>query len=184
MDWITLLIIVLMIPPTIIASVQISTALKRKQKIKLREKTLHKSSITYGTTQALYILNFTHPLTDANLIQLQNLIDKPIAKIIELQYQFDHDKPFSEQCSNIIAKISFTAQDWQTRSILVHLPGFAPAAATLLAELHGLMGHFPTILRLSPVPGTTLRTFDIAELINLQDSRDEARSIRIQKNES
>lgn len=54
----------------------------------------------------------------------------------------------------------------------------------LLFLLYDQVGRFPTILRLSPVTGTTLRTFEIAELVNLQDSRDEARGTRIRNNES
>jgi hypothetical protein len=44
-------------------------------------------------------------------------------------------------------------------------------AATLLAELHGRMGYFPTILRLKPIPNSTPPQFQVAEVINLQAVR-------------
>jgi hypothetical protein len=57
----------------------------------------------------------------------------------------------------------------------VNPPGLAPATAALLAELHGRMGYFPSILRLRPVSGTTPTRYEVAEIINLQALRDAAR---------
>jgi hypothetical protein len=49
---------------------------------------------------------------------------------------------------------------------------------TLLAELHGRMGHFPAVLRLRPVPDSNPPQFEVAEVINLQEVRDETRKRR------
>ena len=51
-------------------------------------------------------------------------------------------------------------------------------AACVLAELHGRMGYFPTIVRLRPVAGSVSREYELAELIGLQDVRDAARLMR------
>ncbi|MCS7301391.1 MAG: CRISPR-associated protein Csx15 [Fimbriimonadales bacterium] len=51
-------------------------------------------------------------------------------------------------------------------------------AATLLAELHGRMGYFPPVLRLRPVEGAVPPRFEVAEILNLQQIRDTARSQR------
>ncbi len=45
----------------------------------------------------------------------------------------------------------------------------------LLAELHGRMGYFPSILRLRPVRDSLPPAFEIAEILNLQALRDRAR---------
>jgi len=55
---------------------------------------------------------------------------------------------------------------------------YAPAAFVLLAELHGRIGHFPSLIRLRPLPGSTPTTYEVAELINLQAIREEARGRR------
>jgi hypothetical protein len=56
--------------------------------------------------------------------------------------------------------------------------GNAPAAFVLLAELHGRIGHFPALIRLRPLPGSTPTTYEVAELINLQAIREDARRRR------
>jgi hypothetical protein len=58
------------------------------------------------------------------------------------------------------------------------MPSLSIIAATLLAELHGRMGYFPTVVRMRPVAGSTPPRFEVAEIVNLQDVRDEARGKR------
>ena len=62
--------------------------------------------------------------------------------------------------------------------ILANLPGYAPAAAAVLAELHGRMGHFPAIIRLRPIVGTTPTRYEVAEIADLRELRDAARAER------
>lgn len=62
--------------------------------------------------------------------------------------------------------------------LLVVPPALNFAAFALLAELHGRMGYFPTVVRLRPVSGTTPPRFEVAEVINLQAIRDSARKRR------
>jgi hypothetical protein len=61
--------------------------------------------------------------------------------------------------------------------LLVNPPGYAPAAFVLLAELHGRIGHFPSLVRLRPKSGP-VTTYEVAELLNLQTIRDAARERR------
>lgn len=56
-------------------------------------------------------------------------------------------------------------------------PGYAPAAFVLLAELHGCIGHFPTLIRLRPKAGP-VPAYEVAELLNLQAMREAARTRR------
>jgi hypothetical protein len=40
------------------------------------------------------------------------------------------------------------------------------------------MGYFPAVLRLRPVPNTTPPAFELAEILNLQSVREQARGKR------
>lgn len=51
-------------------------------------------------------------------------------------------------------------------------------APALLAELHGRMGYLPSILRLRPVGGSNPPQFEVAELLNLNEIREQARRLR------
>ncbi len=61
---------------------------------------------------------------------------------------------------------------------VINPPGYAPATAVLLAEIHGCTGYFPAIVRLRPVAGTTPTRHEVAEVINQQAVRDAARTRR------
>ena len=52
------------------------------------------------------------------------------------------------------------------------------AAAVLLAELHGRMGHFPAIVRRKPSTETSVTVYAVAEVIDLAQVRDRARRHR------
>ncbi len=77
-----------------------------------------------------------------------------------------------------IGAVGWPAERWQTDLLLVKLPSLEVIAACVLAELHGRMGYFPTIVRLRPVAGSVSREYELAELIGLQDVRDAARLMR------
>lgn len=62
--------------------------------------------------------------------------------------------------------------------VLINPPGYAPAAAVLLAELHGRSGHFPAIVRIRPVPDSNPTRYEVAEVINLQAIRERSREER------
>jgi len=83
-----------------------------------------------------------------------------------------------EQVTTIADATKLSAEEWQTLPLVVNPPGYAPVAMALLAELHGRMGHFPTLLRLRPVADSTPTTYEVTELLNLQSIRDEARRRR------
>ncbi len=57
-------------------------------------------------------------------------------------------------------------------------PGYAPVAGGLLAEIEGRSGHLPSIIKLRPVANTPLTEYEVAEILNLQAVRDEARTRR------
>lgn len=126
----------------------------------------------------LVIVNFSHPLIEAQREQIEALAGRPVERIIDVATHFVDDRSYAEQVQDLAAAARLSAGEWQTLPLLINLPGFAPVVAVLLAHLHGLMGHFPTILRLRPVAGSTPARFEVAEAVNLQQARDQARGAR------
>lgn len=125
----------------------------------------------------MLILNFSHPLTDEHKVQIEHLASIRVDEIRTIPVQIDQGKPLQQQIIAIVDAVQLSSQEWQTRPLLINPPGYAPAAFVLLAELHGRIGHFPTLLRLRPASGP-VTTYEVAELLNLQTIRDEARRQR------
>ncbi len=125
----------------------------------------------------MLILNFTHPLTEENKAQIESLAGNAIEEIRMIPVQIDQAQPLEQQVSTIVDQARLTSEEWQTRLLLINPPGYAPAAFVLLAELHGRMGHFPPLVRLRPKHGA-ITTYEVAELLNLEVIRDNARMRR------
>ena len=126
----------------------------------------------------MLILNFTHPLTTAQRAQIEALAHAKIEEIRAIAVQIDQARPLAEQMAGIVDTIGLTPEEWQTRPVMINPPGYAPAAFVLLAELHGRIGHFPSLIRLRPVAGSTPTAYEVAELLNLQSIREAARKRR------
>jgi|YNPMSStandDraft_1061717.scaffolds.fasta_scaffold84255_2 hypothetical protein len=126
----------------------------------------------------MWIINFGHPLTEAQRRKIEELSGQEIQRVIDVCCRFDHSDSFLEQTAQLVDRIPIDQEEWQTKPILVCPPGFAPIACCVIAELHGRMGHFPTMVRLRPVEGAATQ-FEVAELINLQALRDRARDKRV-----
>jgi hypothetical protein len=125
----------------------------------------------------MFILNFSHPLTDEQLAHIGKLANAPIDDIRTTPVQIDQTQALEAQVRAIVDSVGLSSEEWQTRQLLINPPGYAPAAFVLLAELHGRIGHFPTLVRLRPRPGP-VTTYEVAELLNLQTIREEARTHR------
>lgn len=123
----------------------------------------------------LSILNLSHPLTPAHLARIAEAAGEPIDAVIDMRVQLDQERPFVEQVVALIDSAGIASERWQGEAWLVVLPSLNYAAAIVLAELHGRMGHFPAILRLRPVAGAAVTSFEFAEIVNLEDVRQEAR---------
>lgn len=126
----------------------------------------------------MLIMNFTHPLTEEQEHRIEALTGRAIERKIAVMPQFDEENLFAVQTEALLEGVGLSPEEWQTTPMIVNLPGFAPAAALLLAGLHGRMGYFPTIVRLRPVKGILPRVFEVAELIDLQGARDTSRLAR------
>lgn len=122
------------------------------------------------------VINFGHPLTPENRIQLEGrgfFVEHEFGDRVQLDDQAD----FGPQIRSIIDELEFTSSEWQgwvAENVLFVLPGLAEAAAVVLAELHGRMGHFPRIIRRARGTGTS--GFSVVEIVDLQDVRNMARA--------
>jgi len=126
----------------------------------------------------MLVLNFSHPLSDEAVQKIEAIIKQQVTGVRHIPVQFDHWQPFVSQVEALVAACGLTPEMWQTGSILINPPSLNVIATTLLAELHGRMGYFPPVVRLRPVAGSTPPRFEVAEVINLQQVRDEARRQR------
>ena len=126
----------------------------------------------------MIVLNFAHPLTEAQKAQIEALTGEAVERVIAVPVHFDNQKPFVPQLQDLMARIPLTPEEWQTARLLVNPPSLNFITALLLAELHGRMGYFPPILRLRPVPGAVPPRYEVAEILNLQEVREQARASR------
>jgi len=125
----------------------------------------------------MLILNFTHPLTDDQKAQIEALAGTHIEEIRTIPVQIDQSKALEPQIAALVNMVGLSSHEWQTRTLLINPPGYAPAAFVLLAELHGRIGHFPSLVRLRSKHGA-VTVYEVAELLNLQTIRDVARERR------
>jgi hypothetical protein len=125
----------------------------------------------------MLILNFTHPLTLDHITQIELLAHAHVDNIRTIPVQINQKASLEAQIHDLVDAAHLSSEEWQTHQLLINPPGYAPAAFVLLAELHGRMGHFPTLIRMRPKPGA-VTTYEVAELLNLQTIREESRKCR------
>lgn len=128
----------------------------------------------------MIVINFSHPFTDLQHQQIEQISGAAIEQIINITTKInsDADTGSKPQIIKLIDSVGLTSEEWQTIPIIINPPGLASAALTLLAELHGRMGGFPTVISIRPIPDSTPTIYEVAELINLQSIRNEAREER------
>ena len=128
----------------------------------------------------MLIINFTHPLTESQCAQIETLAGMPIGEARTIAVQINQAETLAPQVAALVDAVGLSAEEWQTRPLLINPPGYAPAAFVLLAELHGRIGHFPALVRLRPVADSAPTRYEVAELLNLQTIRDQARYRRLE----
>ena len=94
----------------------------------------------------MLLLNFAHPLPEAQKDLIQQQVGQAVQRVIEAKAQFDHHRPFAAQVAELIDGVGLTSEDWQTQPILLNPPSLTAIACIVLAELHGRMGYFPPVL--------------------------------------
>ncbi len=123
------------------------------------------------------LLNFAHPFTDEQLAQLITLLGVT-PRVRDVSSHVDRSRPLAEVARELAGSAALTATEWQTIPLVINPPSLAPVALTLLAELHGRCGYFPPIVNIRPVSDVIPPRYEVAEIVNLQALRDEARRRR------
>lgn len=129
-------------------------------------------------TELVHILNYSHPLTDTQLLEIEALSGHAVGEVVDLQRQFEDQDPFMEQLFELQEGIPFSSDELQTEPFLIVPPALNFLAAMVISDLHGRMGYFPPIIRIRRVEDSTPPRYEVAEIINLQDVRDAARAQR------
>jgi hypothetical protein len=126
----------------------------------------------------MILLNFTHSITPEQALQIESMTDEPLEGVIDIPVQFNNEQPFLPQMQELIDNLPLSPTQLQTLVVLVNPPSLNVITAMLLAELHGRMGYFPPVLRLRPSNNGLAVKYEVAEVINLQAIRDQARKKR------
>lgn len=129
----------------------------------------------------MIVVNFSHPLTPIQIEQITKLVGTSSIQVVPVNFFLNISQPILPQIEDLLSKTPLSSVEWQTKPILVNLPGLSLGTAILLAVLHGMMGYFPPVIHLKPVNSDQGRkfSFEVAEIVNLQPVRDNARSKRI-----
>lgn len=127
---------------------------------------------------SVIILNFSHPLTPAQVAQIETLTGQLVERTVDTPAQFDNQRDFVPQVTALADACGLTPAEWQTAPLAIVPPALSFIAVTLLAELHGRMGYFPSCVRLRPVAGAVPPRYEVAEVLGLQEVREKAREKR------
>ena len=123
----------------------------------------------------MIVVNFSHPLTSAQLSAIETLTQEKVARCIDVKTHFGETQPYAEQARALVESAGLTSEQWQQERLLVNPPSLSAIAVLVLAELHGRMGYFPSVIRLRPVPESMPPQFEVAEILNLHSVRERAR---------
>ena len=126
----------------------------------------------------MIILNFAHPLTEFQRVQIESLTDRSVERVIEIENQIDPQEPLEPQVTAMADRARLSPAEWQTLPLVVNPPALNFSAVALLAEIHGRTGYFPPCVRLRPAPGSVAPRYEVAEVLDLQALRDRARRSR------
>ena len=119
------------------------------------------------------LINCGHPLSEVAAAELEARIGAYDTVVVRLQ--LDVDASLAEQVTAAIDDAGLSSEDWQTRGIVLNLPGMSGATALVLAEVNGRSGAFPRVLHL--VRGED-GVFHLGEILDLARVRNTARQTR------
>jgi len=127
------------------------------------------------STQAGYrvLVNFGREISDLQIQQVENLTQARVDEIISVaDYRLDDNQPYEAQLIEVVKSIGLTASEWEKLPILINVHPLSPAGAGILAQIHGLRGNFPGILRMQ---GNDAGEFNVVEILQLQRLRNQTR---------
>ncbi len=86
----------------------------------------------------MILLNFGHPLTEAQFDRLAVLLGKQVDVVKKVPCQLDAEQPFAEQAQELVERAGLSETEWQTVPLLLNLPSLSVAAGAVLAAIHGV----------------------------------------------
>lgn len=120
------------------------------------------------------LVNFSgRSITEEQCRQVEKLTGNVVDEIINVEAGLDMNLPFEPQIEKMVWATGLTRSEWESLPLLIHIHALAPAAALLLARLHGLCGGFPDILRMRENPPGS-RNWEVFEILRLQEVRNRA----------
>jgi len=128
--------------------------------------------------EPLPILNFLHPLTDAQRDQVAQALGVTEIEEIHILVQIGPDASMSDQIARYVDQVGWDGRAWQTRAFCVSPPGLAPAACALFAEIEGRSGHLPDYLWFERDPASAVTRYRLREVIAPESIREAARTRR------
>ena len=126
----------------------------------------------------MILINFAHPLSEAHVVQVEALVGQKVARVVKVSSQVDVQQSLAAQVARMADGAGLSAEQWQNEAVVINPPSLNHGAVLLMAELHGRMGHFPTCMRMRPVPESVPLRFEVAEVVSLQALRGGARARR------
>lgn len=101
-----------------------------------------------------------------------------IDRVLDAKASFDDKRPYADQVRELLVQVPLSTEEWQSLPVVVNLPSHAVIAAGVLANLHGRIGHFPTVVRLKRDSEGAPLGYSVAELVDLQGLREWGRQGR------
>lgn len=126
---------------------------------------------------ATTILNFAHPLTDQQREQAAALLGST-PDVINIPTQVNRDASVGDEARRLVDVAGLSADAWQNTPLVLNPPALAPVALALMAELHGRCGYFLPILNIRPIPAALPPRYEVAEIVDLNAVREQARTRR------
>lgn len=128
-------------------------------------------------SHGILVLNFSHRLTAEQLEQISDFSGRPVVDAIDVPSHVDLAADLVPQACALVDASGISALEPGGVPVVVVLPALSVVAACVLAELHGRLGHFPSIAYLVRDDGPAV-TFRVSGVIPLQGVRDRARQRR------
>lgn len=130
----------------------------------------------------MIVFNFSHKLTEKSEQQLVDLINiytetenPPQLAVYPLEKQYDEELPFAKIAKEAVDDLSKHVPGWEQMPFLIVPPSLNFAAVAILAEIHGRVGYFPSVVRTRKIEGTISPEYEVVEILYLQEIRDQAR---------
>lgn len=82
----------------------------------------------------MILINFSHPITEAQHAQLSEMLAHPVSLTIDIRSQIDMAQPIAPQVRAMVDSAALTPERWQSEQIVVNLPALNHSAGLVVAE--------------------------------------------------